>query len=426
MASGTPAPLAEKGVDAHGVSRPSAWRRGRLRAFVAGHLAVATLAATAAAAQMPGGATPLVFGPALLYPSFVLRDVGFDSNIRNADLLPQADFTLTAEPRARIRVPFGFTQITSNVAVGFVYFAKFKDQQALNRSLDGRFEWTTLRLRPFVEGLYAHTRQRQQFEIDARILRRHSRVAVGAELRLTPLTSFTAAYRHETENYGEEAPFPGAALADQLDRGTHIVAGGMQLKLSALTSAWVEIEVQQDRFRQSQFRDADSVRLVPGIEFAPGGVVRGKAGFGYRHFSPRDPRVAPFDGVVGAADVTALVAGMTRVTVNALRDVEFSFDPLSPNYLVTSGRLTVSQWIGGPIDLIGTVGADRLDYSRVIGLPQSGRVERTRSVGGGVGFRVSPSFRVTLIYDVTSRRTNTIDRRDYDRRRLFGGLSYEL
>ena len=63
------------------------------------------------------------------------------------------------------------------------------------------------------------------------------------------------------------------------------------------------------------------------------------------------------------------------------------------------GRLTVSQRIGGPFDLIATAGRERLQYRAVEGLRATGRVDRTRTVGGGVGFRLGLSLRLTLIYD---------------------------
>ena len=102
----------------------------------------------------------------------------------------------------------------------------------------------------------------------------------------------------------------------------------------------------------------------------------------------------------------------------------YSFDPATPYFLVTSGRLTVSQRIGGPFDVIAVAGQDRLQYQGVAGLPVAARVDRTRTVGGGVGFRLSPSLRLALIYDRTERVSNELDRRAYERRRLFASATY--
>jgi hypothetical protein len=85
--------------------------------------------------------------------------------------------------------------------------------------------------------------------------------------------------------------------------------------------------------------------------------------------------------------------------------------------------LDVSQRIGGPLDVIALAGQDRLQYQGVKGLPVAGRVDRTGTIGGGVGFRISPTLRLALIYDRTERLSNTRDLRAYERRRLFASAT---
>jgi hypothetical protein len=85
----------------------------------------------------------------------------------------------------------------------------------------------------------------------------------------------------------------------------------------------------------------------------------------------------------------------------------------------------VSQPIGGPLDVVGLTGLDRLRYYVVEGLPFPGRIDRTRMVGGGVGLRVSPSLRLTFIYDFTERSSELYGR-TYDRRRVIGSVTYQL
>jgi len=372
----------------------------------------------------PGEATALLVGPVVLSPTIVLRDIGFDSNIRNEAGDPKQDFTLTAQPRVRAAVPFGSTQLTGAVTLGFVYYATYKSEQSINRLYEGRFEGTASRLRPFFAAAFNHTRERGGYEIDARVLRQETNVSAGAELKLTPVTSLTGFYRRVTQNYGDEARFLGTALAGQLDQATDVASGGLRLAMTPLTTVFLDVERQRDRFDRSTLRDADSVRVLPGVEFAPTAVITGRVAAGFRHFNPLDPRVEPFHGLVASANVAGTFLGATRVSVEANRDVMYSFDPATPTYLVTSGRLTVSQRIAGPFDAIAVAGRDRLQYFVVEGLPLSGRVDRTRTIGAGAGYHLSPSLRLTVIYDVTER-SSEIDRNSYDRRRLFGSVTYE-
>jgi hypothetical protein len=131
------------------------------------------------------GSAPLVAGPVNLFPSFVLRDVGFDSNVLNDAQNPKQDFTATAEPHLRAAMPFGFAQLTGSATVGFVYYATYKTEQSINRRIEGRLEGTTSRLRPFISAVFSHTTERSGYEIDARVLREQPSLSAGAEFKLT-------------------------------------------------------------------------------------------------------------------------------------------------------------------------------------------------------------------------------------------------
>ena len=124
---------------------------------------VCTLTPAAQTSQLPPAEeAAFLVGPVTLYPSIVLRDVGFDSNIRNEADDPKEDFTLTAQPRLRATVPFGSTLLTTSATVGFVYYATYKDEQSVNRLFEGRFEGLTSRLRPFLAAVaqpYARARR---------------------------------------------------------------------------------------------------------------------------------------------------------------------------------------------------------------------------------------------------------------------------
>ena len=119
----------------------------------------------------PGDAATWLVGPVTLYPSIVLRDIGFDSNVLNEPDAAKEDFTLTAQPRLRAAVPFGSTLLSGSATVGFVYYATYKEQQSINRLFEGRLENTAGRLRPFLAAALTHSRERSGYEIDARVLR---------------------------------------------------------------------------------------------------------------------------------------------------------------------------------------------------------------------------------------------------------------
>jgi len=372
----------------------------------------------------PAGERSLLLGPVTLYPSVELRDVGLDSNIRNEANVAKQDFTLTAEPRARAAVPFGSALFTGSASVGFVYYATYKEEQSINRRFEGRIEWLPSRLRPFLAASLNHTRERAAYEIDARVLRRENTLSGGADLKLTGVTSIVTSFTRTTYDYGENEVFLGAALADQLDHTSDVAGADVRYALTPLTTVSIDLELQQDRFDTAALRDADSVRVMPGVEFSPDAVIVGKVALGYRQFTPRASALAGFSGLVGSANVSYTMLNATTFGVDATRDVQYSFEPATPYYVVTSGRLTLSQRIAGPYDVIALAGQDRLQYQGLAGLPVAGRVDKTGTIGGGVGFHVSPSLRLAVIYDRTERMSNTRDRRAYERRRLFASATF--
>ena len=97
-------------------------------------------------------ATPAVqVGPFSLYPSITLHDIGIDSNVYNDSSIPKDDFTFTVTPRMQAALTFGITRLTGASAADFVFYQKYKNQQAINNNLEGRFEVASpARLRPFI------------------------------------------------------------------------------------------------------------------------------------------------------------------------------------------------------------------------------------------------------------------------------------
>ena len=394
--------------------------------------ALIALVTTAAAAPCQAQSAPapapedvsFLLGRVTLFPAFTLRDTGYDSNVFNDPDNPQGDFTLTAQPRLRATVPAAGGILSGGATIGLVYYATYKDQQSVNRFFEGRYERAASRLRPFVAGTFNYARDRYGPEIDARVAHSETSASAGAELKLTGITSLTGLYRYSTQTYDDNEEFLGSVLGEQLDRQTDLASAGVRYYITPVTTLVVDVEVQRDRFETSPIRDSDSLRVMPAAEFGGGGVLVGRIAVGFRKFEPRDALVAPFDGLVAAANVTYTLLGRTRFTVEGTRDVMYSFAVVTPYYLLDSGRITVSQPIGGPVDLIGVASADRLRYQALEGLPDPHLVTRTTTFGGGLGFRIGQALRLGLIYDHTERSSSDIEQRDYRRQRIFGSVTY--
>jgi hypothetical protein len=308
--------------------------------------------------------------------------------------------------------------------MGFVYYRTLKDQQSVNAGGSGRFDVLSGRVRPFAEVNADRSRDRVGHDVDVRVRRMRTGMAAGMDLQLSPITALTAWARRDQVSYDDRALYLGVDLAEQLDSASRLVAGGLKFAVTPLTTIVVAAEYQQNRFATAHVRDADSIRVAPTVEFGTGAIITGRASVGVRQFSPLDGRLPKYRGVVASAGLSHNLMNVTRFDIEALRDVDYAFDPLQPYYVQTGGRLTVSQRIIGPLELVAIGGRQRLEYQAVAGALVEPRVETTRTLGGGVGFRLSEDMRFTLTYDTIDRRSNGPTGRQYERHRVFASMRY--
>jgi hypothetical protein len=80
--------------------------------------------------------------------------------------------------------------------------------------------------------------------------------------------------------------------------------------------------------------------------------------------------------------------------------------------------------VAGPFEAIVIGGRQRLRYQTLDGLSFDGRREHVTTVGGGVGILANEHLRFTLTVDRERRLSNSSALRDYERRRVFGSVSF--
>jgi hypothetical protein len=112
-----------------------------------------------------------------------------------------------------------------------------------------------------------------------------------------------------------------------------------------------------------------------------------------------------------------------RVAVNLDHDIRYSFADLTPYYLSTAARVNLTQRIHGPLDVQLLAGGDRLRYEPRADVGTLARADRLRVFGGGIGYRLGDTSRISVNIEHTERSSPVQERR-YTRRRIFGSLTY--
>lgn len=380
-------------------------------------------AGTPATAQDPSSGAAITAGPVRLMPRLEIKEVGIDDNVFNDAENPQEDFTATMTPRLNLEMRFGSAQLTSGTFVDFVYFRTFADQRSINRGAEARFGLVEGLLRPFVAGSLIDTRERLNAEIDARARRRQATYGGGLGVAFTTRTTITLSARRATREFADDAAFRNVDLGRSLDLQTDTYEASLAVALTPLTTWLLTAGVDRDRFTEDARRDADAQRIVTGFAFDPTALVSGRAVVGYRRFDPVDPALPEVKGLVGSA---SLVYAMESTRLEGLleHDVRYSFEDLQPFYLLTLLRVTLTQRIAGPLDVQGTIGHQRFAYRDYSGAEESTRADSFRVYGGGIGFRLGETARLGLNIEDSRRRSDERPDRRYDRRRIYGSLSY--
>jgi len=403
--------------------------RGFRAWLTAGTAVAAVLVADQALAQVSRSlpeTRPIQLGPASVYPTIVLRDAGTDSNVYSESATPRSDLTYSVLPKLFAVVPVGNTRLVATGAGELVYFRTYEDQRSLTTQLDARYEVTGPGFRPFASAGLISRGGREGFEIDARPRQTQRIVMAGADIDVTSITAMTAWASRSKTSFDEDEQYWSVSLAEQLNRSRNAVAAGARFRVTPLTTLLIAAEMQQDRFDRVPLRDADSLRFGPSIAIDTGGTMSGDMTAGYRMFTPRDPALSGYRGLVAAGRLHYTLRSVTRFDMEVERDVDFSFDPNQPYYLESGGRLVVTQRLLGPLDIIGIGERRDLRNQRAGSASFDGRHEITTSLGGGVGFHIQRDMRLALTYERTERTSSEPVTRNFERTRILGSFNYGL
>lgn len=367
-------------------------------------------------------------GPFYLTPSLRVEELGVDTNVFN-DAEQQQDFTFTVAPHAELRIPFGRRAlITTLASTDLVYYHRFASERSLNPDVSVRGDLFLNRLTLFAEPSYVNSRQRMNYELDARARRDERAATVGAQLRISSKSGVEVAARGVRIRFDADATVNGTSLRETLNRESRQVSLTMRHAVTPFTTLVLRADAESNRFEVAPLRDSDTVRVTPGVVFNPRALISGSAFVGVRRFETLTEDLEDFTGVVASATLAYTPGGATRVSVTVDRDVTYSYEPLQPYFVVDGYGLTVRRHIVGKVDV--TAGAQRYTYSyRDLLLPGAqsgdrGRVDITRVWSAEVGYRLGQSARVGFGAVYRERQSNSARFKDYEGLRFATTIEY--
>lgn len=393
-------------------------------------LLLSSVAATAGAqtplppdpAESGGG---LQSGPLRLSPRFELLNTGVDWNVFNETENPKRDFTATFRPTLDALVRLNIVRLVLQGSLDAVYFHKYEDERALNRGGSIRTELRLSRIVPYVSASGRAARERPNNEVDLRAQRDSTTYSAGATVLLFSRTAAVFNVQRQQLAYDPGQQFAGEDLATQFNNRRVSYDAGVRIALTALTTMSVTGGREEMRFALSPERDSDSTRAGVTFDFDPLAIITGSASIGYRHFDPSDASLREYGGPVSQVSIRYSYLDRTTIAFRYGRDVEYSIEEAQPYYLLNAANVTLTQRIGGPIDVQGILGREARHYRGRVGfdLPSDHETDTTDTAAVGLGYRFGDSSRVGVTYEFT-RRDALDTGRSYDRRRLYSSLSY--
>jgi hypothetical protein len=290
-------------------------------------------------------------GPFYVTPTLTLEELGVDTNVFNQPD-PTADVTSTLVPHADVWVPFGRRALlTASSTVPLIYYQTFESERSVNPEVRLRGDVRTGRVSWFASAVYANSRRRPNLEIDARARHTDRSVDVGVETRLAGRLSLDLGASEAHLAFDEGAVFNDTSLRDTLNRRVRSGWSSIRYDVTPLTRVQVRGQFNEERFPYSPVRDAESLSIMPGVEFQPRALISGSASVGVRRFQPTSGRLPDFTGVVVNTNLSYAFRGATRLRLTALRDLAYSYSEAEPYYAITSYGLGVSRHVGGRVDV---------------------------------------------------------------------------
>lgn len=355
-------------------------------------------------------------GPIAFTPTLSIKNLGWETNVFNSPDNPQEEFIFTPAGTINWWLRVGRARLVGVDEVSYSWFQKFPEQGGFNQSHSLTFEVPLARVKPYLTGAYLDTNDRVGYEIDARARHTETTARGGVVTRLTAKTGVDIYARYTRFRYTGDETFLDSTLAEQFNREAQGAGVTLRYALTPLTTLTLTGDWAEQRYEEQSTRDNSSLSIVPGVEFKPAALLKGTATVGYKRFDALNVDIPDFEGVVAKVDISYVLLGRTRFSVNVYRDIQFSFETLQPYYLQTGLGGSIRQGLGMGWDVEVRGAWYQLDYQTSTRADQilKGRVDEIVTYGGGVGYSLSSGSRVAFYIDYQERSSPTLNFRAYD------------
>jgi putative beta-barrel porin BBP2 len=263
-------------------------------------------------------------GPMHFRPFVLLKDVGYDDNIRFDSQTAEGDMTATAGA--------GFDALFLAGDRGGVRLFQEMDYVAFQQNTDlnhwdgaarARGVLLLKRAALSLEDRFTSVLERPNTEIDERLRRENN--AVTAALRALSRGRLGLKSYLRDEGIAYDPDDPASDVEDRLNRTETTLSVIGEMRILPKTTLTLEGAVSRIEFDDpAQLRDTRKRALLPGFRFDPTAAVQGDVRAGPLVLTALDRADSDFHGIIGDGHLTTRLGRAGRAKAGLARNVEFS------------------------------------------------------------------------------------------------------
>ena len=384
-------------------------------------------------AQSPRDGAPgrIRMGRLSVTPSFVLKDLGIDTNVFNTPDNRKLDFTFTIGPQVEALLDLRRVRVTVAGGTDYVHYTTYKSERSINRRLEtGSEVQLGRRIVFFIGNSFLNTRERLNSEVDARARRIERSTGAGVTLGVSRKLQIGLSGLVSTRELDDAAVFRGVRLRETLNERSRTFSTSVTYRLSNLTTVGVTGTVSKNRFPFFPAKDHDSLELKLSSTFQPRALISGRASLGYLKSRPLSDLLPDFGGLVAGVDLFYALLERTELGLTIERGTETSFQPQTPYSVFNRYGGSVERQLFRRIDVFF---ATYRETRRYRGFASAGNPPSddagTNSLQRyltDLGVRFARRARLSVVAEYAQRISSGPTARSYDGLRLGAMISYGL
>jgi len=370
-------------------------------------------------------------GPLYFRPYILIRDAGYDDNIRFDAKRAQGDTTVTAVPGLRGLLLAGTRGgVTVSQELGFVAFQRNSELNHWNDSTRARGVLLLGRAALSLEERYDSILERPNTEVDQRLRRLGNAVTGDVRTLSSGRLGLRAFVRTERIDYLSSDSITGQ-IARRLNRQEETLAVIGEARVLPKTSLTLESTLGRVNFDDRNLdRDSRTRSLLPGLRFDPAASIQGELRIGLTQLDAVQRSGGGYSGAVGDGHLSTRLGHFGRAKVGFSRALVFSTEPGNLFFIGTSWSTAYEQFFSPRASVEALYGHGLNRYPAPDVRPSqpsagTGRDDRTLTYQGTFRYRMNPRVTLTL-YAQRFIRNSTLDSLDRDRDFYGFGSAYDF